>query len=297
MPRNKQFRRKRQTDSSDEDEQQDIGNVKETLESARELQKIRRRQNGVNSAALATGAKVTKLDEMVMEKDPFKLKTGGLVQMKSVKDRNRDRTYEDVDRDVTNLGSTFSQETNRRDEDAELTAYIEQELKRIKGTAETEQDSSSNKLKSAEDQLYQLPEHLQIKTKHSQSEEMLSNQMLSGIPEVDLGIDAKIKNIERTEEAKQKLIHEMSKKKEKTTSFVPINMAVNYVQHKRYMNNDSAPSESKKKKQQQIEDELPPLVVGDTARRPATESHKQVHKDKSTDNYHYDKFRKNARRY
>jgi len=295
MPRNKQFRRKRQTDSSDEDEQQDIGNVKETLESARELQKIRRRQNGVNSAALATGAKVTKLDEMVMEKDPFKLKTGGLVQMKSVKDRNRDRTYEDVDRDVTNLGSTFSQETNRRDEDAELTAYIEQELKRIKGTAETEQDSSSNKLKSAEDQLYQLPEHLQIKTKHSQSEEMLSNQMLSGIPEVDLGIDAKIKNIERTEEAKQKLIHEMSKKKEKTTSFVPINMAVNYVQHKRYMNNDSAPSESKKKKQQQIEDELPPLVVGDTARRPATESHK--HKDKSTDNYHYDKFRKNARRY
>ena len=54
------------------------------------------------------------------QKDPFKLKTGGLVQMKSVKDRNRDRTYEDVDRDVTNLGSTFSQETNRRDEDAEL---------------------------------------------------------------------------------------------------------------------------------------------------------------------------------
>lgn len=41
----------------------------------------------------------------------------------NVKDRNRDRTYEDVDRDVTNLGSTFSVETNRRDEDAELYDY------------------------------------------------------------------------------------------------------------------------------------------------------------------------------
>jgi len=52
--------------------------------------------------------------------DPFKLKTGGLIDLRSIKDRNRDRTYEDVDRDVTNLGSTFSVETNRRDEDSEM---------------------------------------------------------------------------------------------------------------------------------------------------------------------------------
>ena len=36
--------------------------------------------------------------------------------------------------------------------------------------------------------LYQVPEHLQVKKKE-QSEEMLSNQMLSGIPEVDLGLE------------------------------------------------------------------------------------------------------------
>lgn len=295
MPRNKQFRRKRLPSS---DEEGDDEKVQEHLESAKELQKIRRRQNGVNAAALATGAKVTKLDEMVMDKDPFKMKTGGLINMKSVKDRNRDRTYEDIDRDVTNLGSTFSQETNRRDEDAELTAYIEQELKRIKGKEDQHQENAP-KVISAEDQLYQLPEHLQIKSSHSRSEEMLSNQMLSGIPEVDLGIDVKIKNIERTEEAKQKLIQDLSKKKEKKTSFVPINMAVNYVQHKRYMNQNepALPSQNKKRKQQQEEAELPPLVVGDTARRPASESHKPANSDKSTDTYHYEKFRKNARRY
>lgn len=36
--------------------------------------------------------------------------------------------------------------------------------------------------------LYQVPEHLEVKKKE-QSEEMLSNQMLSGIPEVDLGLE------------------------------------------------------------------------------------------------------------
>ena len=36
--------------------------------------------------------------------------------------------------------------------------------------------------------LYHVPEHLQVKKKE-QSEEMLSNQMLSGIPEVDLGLE------------------------------------------------------------------------------------------------------------
>ena len=36
--------------------------------------------------------------------------------------------------------------------------------------------------------LYQVPDHLEVKKKE-QSEEMLSNQMLSGIPEVDLGLE------------------------------------------------------------------------------------------------------------
>ncbi|CAK8673661.1 unnamed protein product [Clavelina lepadiformis] len=286
--KSKQFRRRQKSESSEEANETDTSDV---LEATRELQKIRKRQTGLSAAALATGMKLTKEDEVLMENDPFKLQTGGLITMSRVKDRNRDRTYEDTDRDVTNLGSTFSVETNRRDEDAELTAYIEGELKRIKGEVSTEIENS--KLKSAEDALYQLPEHLQIKS-NTRSEEMLSNQMLSGIPEVDLGIDVKIKNIERTEEAKQKLITELSQKKEKTTSFVPSNMAVNYVQHKRFMHNDNV----KEKKKKEPAPEAPPLVVGDKSFCPPTEPQKRAHNsDKSTDNYHYDKFRKAARRY
>ena len=66
------------------------------------------------------------------------------------------------------------------------------------------------------------------------SEEMLSNQMLSGIPEVDLGIEAKISNIEATEAAKQAVIDEQRNKKSKEpTEMVPTNMAVNFMLHSR----------------------------------------------------------------
>ena len=44
---------------------------------------------------------------------------------------------------------------------------------------------------------------------------------------------AKIKNIEETEGAKQKLIIERMTKKEAISEFVPTNMAVNFVQHNR----------------------------------------------------------------
>ena len=44
--------------------------------------------------------------------------------------------------------------------------------------------------KLAEDALYQLPDHIEaITSKIKKTEDMLSNQMLSGIPEIDLGIE------------------------------------------------------------------------------------------------------------
>lgn len=57
--------------------------------------------------------------------------------------------------------------------------------------------------------------------------------MLSGIPEVDLGIDAKIRNIEATEEAKQKLLEDQMKKRNEPTVMVPTNMASNFMLHSR----------------------------------------------------------------
>ena len=52
-----------------------------------------------------------------------------------------------------------------------------------------EEGSSSTTYESKVKALYQLPDSLKVQSKSKKPEEMLSNQMLSGIPEVDLGLE------------------------------------------------------------------------------------------------------------
>ncbi|XP_076868005.1 splicing factor C9orf78 homolog [Brachyhypopomus gauderio] len=289
MPAGKNFRRRKE--SSDEDESDDVtAEVRAKLDEAKELQSLRKRQSGVSLVSLLVGEKLPL--EAEIEDDPFKLKTGGVVDMKKVKDRNRDRIE---DEDDLNLGTSFSAETNRRDEDADMMKYIETELKKKKGLVEAEEQKV--KVKNAEDLLYELPENIRVNSA-KKTEEMLSNQMLSGIPEVDLGIDAKIKNIISTEEAKAKLMAEQrNKKKDNGTSFVPTNIAVNYVQHNRFYHEDvNAPH-----RRHREEPKARPLRVGDTE-KPAPEKsppnyRKRPNNEKATDDYHYEKFKKMNRRY
>uniref|UniRef100_A0AAX7SRZ2 Telomere length and silencing protein 1 homolog n=1 Tax=Astatotilapia calliptera TaxID=8154 RepID=A0AAX7SRZ2_ASTCA len=263
------------------------------LEEAKELQSLRKRQTGISVTALLVGEKLP--PEAEIENDPFKLKTGGIVDMKKVKDRNRDMTEDETD---LNLGTSFSAETNRRDEDADMMKYIETELKKKKGLVEAEEHKV--KVKNPEDHLYELPENIRVNSA-KKTEEMLSNQMLSGIPEVDLGIDAKIKNIIQTEEAKAKLLAEQrNKKKDHGTSFVPTNIAVNYVQHNRFYHEDAnAPQRHHRHKE---EPKARPLRVGDTE-KPGPEApsppnyRKRPNNEKATDDYHYEKFKKMNRRY
>ena len=71
--------------------------------------------------------------------------------------------------------------------------YIEQQLnekKRLASLAKKgPEESEPTKFLSPEEMaLMSLPEYLR-KSGSTKSEEMLSNQMLSGIPEVDLGIE------------------------------------------------------------------------------------------------------------
>ncbi|CAH2235996.1 jg4530, partial [Pararge aegeria aegeria] len=138
--------------------------------------------------------------------------------------------------------------------------------------------------------LLSLPEHLRVSSTH-RSEEMLSNQMLSGIPEVDLGIDAKIKNIEATEEAKMKLLWERHNKKDGPSQFVPTNMAVNFVQHNRF-NLDSVNSKKRKVEKPEIT-KTAANVIDDSVNKIV----KKAKGERATDDYHYEKFRKQFRRY
>ncbi|XP_059146470.1 splicing factor C9orf78 homolog isoform X2 [Physella acuta] len=262
------------------------------MEALRSLQKMRSYQHGVSAASLALGKKIPKTEE-VSDADPFKMKTGGIVDMKALKKKSL------KGEEVEAIGTAFAAETNRRDEDAEMLKYVEEELARRKGHHKQE-ESLSNKQKSQTDSLYDLPEHLKKYSSEKKSEDMLSNQMLSGIPEIDLGIDAKIKNIELTEEAKQKLLEERKRQRDNMPSdFVPTNVAVNFVQHNRFNIDDNKPKFVKKVDEPKPE----PVRVGDINKETLSSEpsisgkKKKTTEEKATDDFHFEKFKKQMRRF
>jgi len=282
--------RKRRSSSDDSDNSSD---EKPTTDEAsvadiKEMQKMRKRGRGVNIEDLDHVKEVKEKKEET--DDPFKTKTGGFVDMKTIKKSRI--TAEDLEA----IGTSFAAETNRRDEDADMVKYVEKELARRKGIVED--NISPTKAKDAEDLLYELPESIKkIVKEKNKSEELLSNQMLSGIPEVDLGIQSKIRNIEATEEAKQKLLEEKRNRKEQgLVDFVPTNMAVNFVQHNRFSRDDIASSAPKKKAEEAPKVE--PVRVGDV-RPPTADLYKSGNDkpgEKSTDDFHYEKFKRQMRR-
>ncbi|GAA6063792.1 hypothetical protein JCM10212_001362 [Sporobolomyces blumeae] len=111
----------------------------------------------------------------------------------------------------------FTGQTNTVDVDKHMMAYIEAELAKKRGGAEaSSSESNPNKPYDPRDELYKVAEKYKFadvaekeKNKQEKDEEegnvTLSTSMLMGIPEVDLGIDIKLKNIEATEKAKRTL--------------------------------------------------------------------------------------------
>ncbi|KFQ92952.1 Uncharacterized protein C9orf78 [Nipponia nippon] len=293
MPAKKSFRRRRGDSEEEEEDEQVAEEVRLKVEEAKEVQSLRRRPNGVSAVALLVGEKLQ--EEATLVDDPFKIKSGGMVDMKKLKERGKDRINEEED---LNLGTSFSAETNRRDEDADMMKYIETELKKRKGIVENEEQKV--KLKNT-------ASALKKNTSNTIAVLLLSPKsihlaLLCLLPFLNMNIfflysSAKIKNIISTEEAKAKLLAEQqNKKKDSETSFVPTNMAVNYVQHNRFYHEElNAPVRRNKE-----EPKPRPLRVGDTERPEPERSppnRKRPLNEKATDDYHYEKFKKMNRRY
>ncbi|XP_065916726.1 splicing factor C9orf78 homolog [Dysidea avara] len=288
--------RKRQESDEDENEDTDLNAV---FEETKELQKFRKRPKGVSAAGLALGENVSEEDKLAP--DPFKLKTGGLVTLKQLDDATQ--LHDDADEVMKRLSSTFSAETNKREDEERMLKYIEEEMKKKKkGVTEVKEKLSDYEAKI--EAMYKVPEHLEARSK-STSEDMLSNQMLSGIPEVDLGLEAKFKNIEATELAKRKILEEECKKKKEDTSFVAANVAANYT-HQSLRFNKARGSRVSKAADQSKRPEAPvyvpvvgehdnpeyrPMVSMETSKRKTDKT--QI----ATDDFHFDKYKKKARKY
>ncbi|CAK9218893.1 unnamed protein product [Sphagnum troendelagicum] len=97
------------------------------------------------------------------------------------------------------LQDTFAQETAVTVEDPNMLKYIEQELAKKRGQ---ELGMTSEEIKPAEDDLYIIPEHLKVRRRNAEES---STQWTTGIAEVQLPIEYKLKNIEETEAAKKQL--------------------------------------------------------------------------------------------
>lgn len=128
----------------------------------------------------------------------------------------------------------FQGETNLIDVDKHMMAYIEEEMKKRRQGGDGDEDGSVTAsagdvravLSNPEDELYKVAEkytRLQQEARNAaQANKLISNRakaddeegegnvglssaMLSGIPEVELGMDSRLKNIEDTEKAKRAL--------------------------------------------------------------------------------------------
>lgn len=88
---------------------------------------------------LALGKKIAPEEELAI-KDPFNVKTGGLVNMKQLKSGKMKEADDAYD---VGIGTQFSAETNKRDEDEEMMKYIEQELQKRKEAARRTQQRTT----------------------------------------------------------------------------------------------------------------------------------------------------------
>ncbi|KAI6697673.1 hypothetical protein NL676_017792 [Syzygium grande] len=123
------------------------------------------------------------------------------------------------------LQDTFAQETAVMVEDPNMVKYVEQELAKKRGRSVNESDQVESDVKNAEDELYKIPEHLKVKKRTSDEG---STQWTTGIAEVQLPIEFKLRNIEETEAAKKLLQEKRLMGRTKSDFNIPASYSADY---------------------------------------------------------------------
>ncbi|SPO29118.1 uncharacterized protein UTRI_06067 [Ustilago trichophora] len=152
------------------------------------------------------------------------MKSGGLMAVSATAAGDDEESEEEDGSKARRLvrKNNFQGETGTVDVDKHMMAYIEEEMKKRNATTNPSSSSSSSSnldqtalvsaVNNPEDALYALAEKYKelsrsIRPEQTQEERegnvALSAAMLSSIPEVDLGIDTRMKNIQDTERAKR----------------------------------------------------------------------------------------------
>ena len=273
------------------DEGEDTSEIHRKLEESRKLQTLRSRPKGINATALAFGELSVPLEQNGPS-DVFKLSSGGLVELGDLPGEFGEET-DDISKKISN---NFAAETKQRDEDVNMIKYIDKEMSKRLGNCEKDSakqelvgSAYENKLK----ELYAIPDSLQADKKLN-SEEMLSNQILSGIPEFDLGVNEKFRNIQATEVAVRELVRQHLRQEEDETSLIPINLATNFSEHLQCKQQESGRGGGSREGNKSSQVTVLP-EVGDTVEEKG--GRKRQGQDKSSDDFHFDKFVKKSKRH
>ncbi|XP_041993454.1 protein COP1 SUPPRESSOR 2-like [Salvia splendens] len=203
--------RKRRIEVEDEDEDQDQEkSLALSLEEVKFLQKQREKKSGmpalptVPSVAAATNSSAAALTRTVSDKNEGEIEKDDLV-----------------------LQDTFAQETAVMVEDPNMLRYVEQELAKKRGKNIDAENQVENEVKRAEDELYKIPEHLKVKKLNSEEQ---STQWTTGIAEIQLPIEFKLRNIEETEAAKKLLQERRHVGRTKSDSSIPASFSADFFQ-------------------------------------------------------------------
>ncbi|WVQ71837.1 hypothetical protein IAR50_001379 [Cryptococcus sp. DSM 104548] len=199
-------------------EDEDTGQTVEELILLRKLKKSQTHQGidleklnrGADPADRAKAAR-SRTEQDIKGADAYGLSKGGLSGGKDKDDDLADET-EKVKRLVR--ANNFTGQTNALDVDKHMTAFIENELAKRRGQATTT-TSENPEPYDPQAELYKIAEKYQQletskKKKVDDDEGNVTNSlgMLTSIPEVDLGMDNRLKNIEETEKAKRAMMEQ-----------------------------------------------------------------------------------------
>jgi len=117
-------------------------------------------------------------------------------------------TDQDDEQKARNIvrSNNFTQQTNALDVDKHMMAYIEEGLKKKRGERGIKDDDPKEDAPyDPLEELFKVGDRYKLQPKTTDEEGNVTNSaaMLTAIPEVDLGMDVRLRNIEETEKAKR----------------------------------------------------------------------------------------------
>ncbi|CAE6395076.1 unnamed protein product [Rhizoctonia solani] len=184
-----------------------VDEEKMTIEELLELRKLRRQRQGIDLSKLNAGGtkkkKRKEKEEAEEEEGQYGLRQGGQRQPADDDDTNAD-DGEDVAKKIIK-SNNFTQQTNKLDVDKHMMKYIEEELEKRRGKPNASGNAGNSNSSDPYAELFRISEKYKLQKKQELEEGSVTNSsaMLTAIPEVDLGMDTRLKNIEETEKAKR----------------------------------------------------------------------------------------------